>query len=131
MRLNKNKYRDRRVSQAVASGFKRTGVVPTKKQVDALKVKLTALWELKQGTECPMLCGVRIQPRNCAFCHNKALANSGKHTALNIYLSCSRCNRAQHTLSKKEYLTLRKAVIDCLGEDRWKKIRAWLAGSRY
>jgi len=116
---------------AVSSGFKRLGLKPSVAEVTKLKEQFTTLWNKKIGTTCPLQCGMKLQPRNTSFCHNVALATGGRHCLANVSLCCSRCNRSQHTLSRSEYLKLRKAVISVLGEDKWLKIRSWLAGSRW
>lgn len=124
-------YKSRRIGAAVRGGFLRLGVEGTQKEKDTLKKGLTKLWDKSIGTQCPLICGTKLTPRRSAFCHNIALASGGPHTISNIYLACGRCNKSQRTLTKVEYLRLREVVIEALGEERWKKIRGWLAGARH
>jgi hypothetical protein len=126
-----NAYKNRRIQSAVAGGYKRIGETPKPHLVLAMRSSLSRMWDRCMGTQCPLLCGRKLTPRLSAFCHDQALSQNGKHVVSNIYIACSRCNRSQRTLSKNEYLKLQQLMIDNFGQERWTRIRAWLAGSRY
>jgi 5-methylcytosine-specific restriction endonuclease McrA len=126
-----NAYKNRRIQSAVVGGYKRIGETPKPHLVLAMRSSLSHMWDRSMGRPCPLLCGRKLTPRLSAFCHDQALSQEGKHVVSNIFLACSRCNRAQRTLLKSEYLKLQQLIITNFGQERWVKIRSWLAGSRY
>ncbi len=127
-------YKNRRIASAIRGGYVRLQLDPSTvcaKEKDKLKKGLTKIWEKSISTSCPLLCGTKLTPRRSAFCHDEALAVGGKHVASNIFLACSRCNKSQRTMPVEEFLRFRQVVIDHFGEERWKKVRGWLAGARH
>jgi hypothetical protein len=131
MAIAKSQYRSRRINAAIDGGFKRIGRRPRKAEKDALKRELGKIWDAGINRPCFLCLETNLVPSKAAFCHDIALAAGGEHVAGNIFLGCGRCNRAMRTLSVAEYLALQKAVIEAIGEPKWRKVRAWLAGSRY
>jgi 5-methylcytosine-specific restriction endonuclease McrA len=131
MKKKGSAYKNRRIQSAIAGGYKRIGETPKPHLVLAMRSSLSRMWDRSIGRPCPLLCGRKVTPRLSAFCHDQALSQGGKHIVSNMFIACGRCNRSQRTLSKSEYLKLQQLLIANFGQERWVKIRAWLAGSRY